>query len=344
MLTGRFNRIVLQKPGLGIYQGDVLLLFKNLTKLARTDLEPAASYLFFYCLFILRVSMRKFFYISFVIIYLSLPPVTQTQQLPFDSENRSEEIELSLISEKEEYMQGETINLLARIKNNSDQQAFLAMWPVYHLFFKNEMKYIPVPEEYVSIPQILMPFSETLRMLKPLLRGYKILEAGEYELFISFGYGIKSNSIPIKITQLPDSLKKELSDMSIPDYNSPIKYDDYFRTKYEEYKDSYFAEEFLALKLTSFSFYDALKGEPVEGISKTEAQNLYKEFIIKYPNHPYSIGFFERLYELSDNKEFVEDLITELKENKGSFLYQTLINNKNPLKNDIPLIKDLKID
>jgi len=267
--------------------------------------------------------MKALSTVSFVVILLFslqiFPQTTQQNQIILDSKKnlnylQNTVLEIEISCDRTEYLQGEFITIVEKIKNNTSENIILGP-PKHYLHDIDRDSLITSVYEHgiLEIPAN----SQNDFFINPLgVLNYKdsgIIPSypwyywypGNYEYYISEfidGKEYRSNKIKIKINPVPDSLLEGFNELKLRREKISIAKDQLLLNKY---KGSYYEKEFYYKLLTDFGYFDNIN---------EENSKLYAEFIIKYPNTYFSYKIIDHLSSYYEkNKALVDSILIELK-------------------------------
>jgi hypothetical protein len=145
------------------------------------------------------------------------------------------------------------------------------------------------------------------------------LVPGNYTFFSSVeNYNQKylSNKINIKIHPVPDSLVQAFNDLKRYPHDE-IQTIEKVKKNLEKYKGTFYEKKFYRRLLYDVNYQNAIKNKADFGNYRDEALNLYKEFIMKFPNSSNaSVLFGIIMYNYADNQALVGEIISSLKINQ----------------------------
>lgn len=272
------------------------------------------------------------------------------------SENK---LEVKIESEKKDFVKGKFINVLVKVKNISTDTIKLS-FPEQHLYSYEESKTINYSPSSTDLPFIAIPpFQEYIYSIDPLMfinykkedRGllpglpWYYWPVGEYDYYISYKKNdveYNSNRIPINIKPVPDSLLTEFENLK-EDLNKPdkINFSTYkferFENLYKKYKSTFYGKEFLYKLLDNWNYTNAINDKKEAKILRNRALELYKKFILKYPNTSEAYYLFsEIMHNYKENNELVAEILNNLKTNDPkSQLLEILANQPNSINQQI---------
>jgi hypothetical protein len=231
----------------------------------------------------------------------------------------STDLEVNLSCDKTEFIQGESIDVLVKIRNTTKDT--ISITPKHHLnyyhtdstFSNGERGAIIIPPSenyyYMIDPSDWLFFMGRMDLttfsLKPGNYEYYMSASLNNEKYLSNKLNIKVNPVPDTLQQIFNELKYEKNKM----YN--VDTDEILLTKY---KDSFYAENFYIRVLNYDDYYRKKDGgrHYDERVIK-----LIKEFILKFPNNSHTTGYFNILLNnYSDNQVTIEEILKSLKQNK----------------------------
>ena len=238
------------------------------------------------------------------------------------------DISIELNCDKKEIIQGQMLDVVVKIKNNTNK--IIKMGGLKHLLYNTDKDTLMIFE--TGKPFRLNPLSHYTHITDPqgfffyngeLKTGY--LYPGSYEYSIGLAVGkekITSNKINFKVNPVPDSLKTAFNELYNKNnikvrLNTNTNKFDRYEMLAEKYKGTFYEKEFYYKLLKQYNYYKAVrnKGEEAKKLRK-RAIDLYKFFILKYPNSHFSIYLFGNLYaNNSDYKKIITEIIRSLKKN-----------------------------
>ncbi len=259
--------------------------------------------------------------------------------------------EVNIESSKNDYVKGELVDVLVRVKNNSTDTIKLGAAD-HHLYsyeesrtidnknsnYKYSYVLIPPHQDYVYLVNPLNFIAHNKESIFPGFPWY-YWDEGNYDYYISYDlYNTTyiSNKIPIKINSVPDSLKQAFEDLK-EDLKNPATLNKY-ETLFEKYKGSFYDKEFFYKLLKTNSFYYAIANEEKDRNLRPKAMDLYKEFIIKYPNCEAAYNLFHRIYDYKNkgNEFLLEEIINLLKKKEPeSIILKVLKSQQNYWTKDL---------
>jgi hypothetical protein len=94
--------------------------------------------------------------------------------------------------------------------------------------------------------------------------------------------------------------------------------------------------------LDQMNYHKAISKPDYDIKLQKRAQNLFKKYILDYPNSKYSYNFFVYLYQYKENRQIVTEIVNELKsqrqisnETKKISLLEILENHKSDFFKDL---------
>lgn len=268
-------------------------------------------------------------------------------------EQGGDELQINIESDKSEYIKGQLIDILVRIKNNTNET--VKLYPAeHHLYSYEESKTInstrnTVEYTYLTIP----PHQEYVYLVNPLkfinhknedkglLPGlpWYYWPEGSYEYYVSYKLNnvvYTSNKIFLVIKSVPDSLILAFEDLkdninNPPNFN-PLTYrTDRYEVLFEKYQGTFYEKEFSSKLLTNWNYTYAIANKKEAEILRERAMELYKEFILKYPSTEAAFYYLINLYSYRDkgNENLLKEISSSLSSNKAADrLFQVLHNQK----------------
>lgn len=228
--------------------------------------------------------------------------------------SQNDDIKIEISSDKTEYLQGEFISIVEKIKNNINENIILGQPKHYlHDIDRDSVITSVYGNGFVEIPAnsqnnfFINPLGAINYKDSGIIPSYPWFYwyPGNYEYYISQfidGKEYRSNKIKIKINPVPDSLLEEFNELKLNTEKVSVEKTQLLLNKY---KGSYYEKEFYYRLLTDFGYFDNIN---------EENSKLYAEFIIKYPNNDFSykiINYLSSYYE--KNKALVDSIFIELK-------------------------------
>jgi hypothetical protein len=269
-------------------------------------------------------------------------------------EQGGDELQINIESDKSDYIKGQLIDILVRIKNNTNDT--IKLYPAeQHLYSYEESKTIKSSRntvEYISLR--IPPHQEYVYLVNPLkfinhknedkglLPGlpWYYWPEGSYDFYITYKLKNKvvysSNKIPVKIEPVPDSLMtafEELkSDLKDPDIlnTSTYKFES-LENLYAKYQGTFYEKEFLFKLLSNWNYTYAIENKKEAEILRRRAMELYKEFILKYPSTEAAFYYLINIYSYRDkgNENLLKEISSSLNSNMAADrLFQVLNNQK----------------
>ncbi len=255
-------------------------------------------------------------------------------------------MEIELQCYKNEIIQGELLDVLVKIKNNTNDTIITgAPKHFLHAIDRDTSIVIEPSNAYIEIPPygIYSYFIDPLEYIgyneesNPCYPWYYWFES-KYEYSIAHFVGDEkfiSNKIQIKVNPVPDSLQSSFNELK-DDIQNPavINFATYKSEKleslFENFKDSYYGKEFYYKLLKGYNYYEAIgnKGEGAKYL-RERAINLYKNFILNYPNSDASYTFLKWIYfNYSDNMFLLDEIISFLKKTDPNCWLLEALNNQ----------------
>lgn len=245
---------------------------------------------------------------------------------PDDSEIKDNDLKIELCCDKTEFIQGESIDLLIKIRNNTIDTINIGL-PKHFLydvvkdstFSKNighshSSLFIPSFGTYYFIldPSDWQIFPERMD------HSTLTLKPGNYEYYVSGSLNRKkyiSNKLKINVKPVPDSLKKAFNDLMFKENNfTTLESAEQLLAKY---KGTFYEKRFYRKVFGFNSYYYAIQNKKDAKDYRKKAVNLYKEFILKFPNNSLAYGEFQVImFNYADNQTLVEEILTSLKNNQ----------------------------
>jgi hypothetical protein len=262
-----------------------------------------------------------------------------------DSSNNPEELEIKISCNKTEFIQGQLIDVLVNMKNNRNTIIKLNSPDQYIFSVRDSQTYSYRPSSTDLAYLIIPPYQEYCYLINPLqfinhknadkgplpdLPWYYWPE-GEYEYYITYKIGsttvtFNSNKIKILIKTLPDSLIKAFEDLK-----SFYPYSQYEPNRdeilFENYKNNFYEKEYYHKMLIGKHYSNSQTLSSNRELDKSKVVELYKEFILKYPNTNDAYFLLTNIYSLRDrgNENYLQEIINSLKyNNSADILLQVL--------------------
>lgn len=225
----------------------------------------------------------------------------------------SNDLEIDISCGKTEIIQGESIDILVKLKNNTNKIIRTGS-PKHYLNHLNKDSLITNHYGHAVID--ISPFSTYYFFINPI--GYISYSAkdyiydpwhlGSYEYNISQFVGqneFTSNKIDITINPIPDSLQLPFNELKFDPNN--LKTTDDWENLLEKYKGTFYERQFYYMLLNTPKYREDID----------LSARLYKEFILKYPDNDFSYSIINTLvYNYTYNKILIEDILMSLKTNK----------------------------
>jgi hypothetical protein len=237
-------------------------------------------------------------------------------------------LSIEISCDKAEIIQGESLDILAKIKNNSDHDIKIGSTKHYLYDLNSDSLRINNfdPHSIIEIPAHVQFsfFIDPLHYIayngNGIVPGYPWFYwyAGNYDYYIDISGGsnqIKSNKIHIIVNPVPDSLLQAFEELK--DYVRKAKTGREWKTLLEKHRGSYYEKEFYYRYLTSSE------------CSGNLGTNEKKEFVIRYPNTALSYSIFNSLVDnYNNNKDQIEDILNHLKINAPSSKLLMVLRNR----------------
>lgn len=251
-----------------------------------------------------------------------------------------DDLKINIESYQKDYIQGKLIDVLVRVKNNT--QYAIKLHPADHLLFSyEESKTIdsqPMGGYYATV--VIPPYQEYIYLVNPLkyvnhkkedkglLPGlpWYYWPEGDYDYYISYKFNNKvytSNKIPITILPVPDSLTTAFEDLKA-DKNNPdlLNFSTYkfesLENLFEKYRETFYEKEFLYKLINNWNYTYAIANKKEAESIRPRAMELYKEFILKYPNTQAAFSYLRKIYIYRDkgNENLLTEIISSLESNE----------------------------
>jgi hypothetical protein len=230
------------------------------------------------------------------------------------------DFEIQLSCNKEEFIQGESVDIFAKIKNNTSDILIIEL-KHYIKNLDSDSTFSNRSNKYVHLP----PFGNYYFMLDPI--DYIVfgsidfssmtLKPGHYEYYLSCLIDEEeyfSNKISININSVPDSLKQDFQELVFnpsKEHSSEVSLE-----LAERYKGTFYEQQFYFRLLTNNVYYYALQDKAEFKNYREQALELNKEFILKFPNSTLSYRLFNRImHNYTANQTLVEEILSGLKTN-----------------------------
>ncbi len=258
--------------------------------------------------------------------------LASNSSLSFQNKNDSS---IEIESNKTEYIQGESIDVILKIKNNTNENYEIA-WPKNYLLNLDKNKTF-TGQFSSEIPMELPPKNNYYFFDNPegfVLSGTdpstNILPPGNYEYYASLEIGNNkyiSNKINFKINPVSASLQPALNELRfVPGKSHTIK--DY-ELLAEKYKGTVYERIFLRKLIHNSWFTFAIQNKNEYKIYREKAIKLYKKFILSYPDtyDAYSIiAVFMSNY--NANKIIIDDILKTLIKDKPNCKLLEVLRNQ----------------
>jgi len=256
------------------------------------------------------------------------------QSVASDSSLKTQDLVLEISCDKTEFIQGEPIDILIKILNKSDEtvRVFLNHYlynqendsTFKHTFDKGV--YIPPTEKYY----LIIDPAGWLMFLGNMDLSTISLKPGNYNYYVSTTYPNnrhESNKLKIVVNPVPDSLLQSYNDLKyIPNYPMPI---DTAEALLEKYKGSFYEERYYAKIFGYGYYYHAIQNKDEFRDYRVKAINLYREFILKYPNSSNAYGKFQVImFNYKDNASLVNEILSTLNYNQPNCKLLEILRNQ----------------
>jgi len=251
----------------------------------------------------------------------------------------NDDIEISIKPLQEQYIKGKMINILVKIRNNSSDIVRLPK-PKQYLYSYKNLETKQSPEEYLlvrTIPShqdyvyLLSPVHSINSKKEGQVAGlpWFYWDEGSYEYYISFkvnGTTLTSNKISIIVNPVPDTLVKEFEDLK--DYPEKSRTLNDYENLVEKYKGTFYEQEYLYKLLSTYDYYLAISKNNA-GTLRQKALDLYKEYILKYPDTYAASVFFTDIYGGRDiNETLLKEISNSLKKSGEGEILMKIIKQK----------------
>lgn len=279
-------------------------------------------------------------------------PYLQAHSSMNDSSLITQDLEIEISCENNSFVQGQLIDVLVRIKNNTGDTVKLYL-ANHHLYSHEDSKTINSLRntvDYLSL--IIFPHNEYIYLVDPLqFINYKKEDKGllpglpwyywpegNYDYYISYKLNkvvCTSNKITITIEPPSDSLISDFealkTDLKNPDLlnTSTYKFES-LEHLYGLYKGTFYEKEFLYKLLINWNYTYAIANKNEAKTLRSRAMELYKEFILKYPNTEGAIFYFGNIYAYRDkgNENLLKEILTSLKNDDSANIFWRVVNNQ----------------
>ncbi|MCW8806257.1 MAG: hypothetical protein OQK56_07340 [Ignavibacteriaceae bacterium] len=247
--------------------------------------------------------------------------------------NELNDVEIQLICDKEEFIQGESIDILAKIKNNTLDTLIFSL----RHYIKNldiDSTFSNQSNKYVHLP----PLGKYYFMLDPtnyiafigIDFSSMTLKPGHYEYYLSCVLDrgeFFSNKININVSTIPDSLKEIFKELI---FNPNKKYSlQVSLEQAERYEGTFYEQQFYFNLLTNSDYYYALQDKSEFNNYRAQVLELNKKFILKYPNSTLSFRLFQRImHNYAANKKLVEEILISLKNSQPDCKLLEVLRNR----------------
>jgi hypothetical protein len=244
-------------------------------------------------------------------------------------------LDIEISCDKIEFIQGESINILVKIKNNSSDTLRISKHKYYIFDFDKDSTFSNYYDRGIVD---ISPFGTYYYMVEPLsylfFRGIDLstytLKPGNYDYYLSKFLGKKeyvSNKINIIVNSIPDSLLQAFNDLIfIPNNPRSIDTAEQLLTKY---KGTFYEENYYEKVMSYPVYYNAIQNKVEAKEYRTKAVNLYKEFILKFPNSTRAyLSFNKIMYNYENNQFLIEDILISLKNSQPECKLLEVLKNK----------------
>ena len=161
---------------------------------------------------------------------------------------------------------------------------------------------------------------------------------GNYNYYIYYKLNkvvCTSNKITITIKPPSDSLISDFealkTDLKNPDLlnTSTYKFES-LEHLYEIHKGTFYEKEFLYKLLINWNYTYAIANKNEAETLRPRAMELYKEFILKYPNTEGAIFYFGNIYSYRDqgNENLLKEILTSLKNDDCANIFWRVVDNQ----------------
>lgn len=248
----------------------------------------------------------------------------QANRSAIDSISTAEELndlKIQVSCDKEECIQGESIDILAKIKNNTSDTLIIELKD-YIKNLDSDSTFSNQSNKYIHLP----PFGNYYFMLNPIdyiaFSGIDFssmtLKPGHYEYYLSCIISREeyfSNKISINVNSVPDSLKQEFQELV---FNPSKGHSSEASLELaERYEGTFYEQQFAFNLLTNSHYYLAMQNSEKFNELRPRAIELNRKFILKYPNSTLSYRLFQRImHNYIANQELVAEILTSLKDNQ----------------------------
>lgn len=233
------------------------------------------------------------------------------------------DLEIQISCEKEEFIQGESIDILIKINNNTNDT--ISVSPKYYLYDLNSdstftssergIFMVPPMEDYYY----LLDPSEWLLFMGRMDISTFTLKSGNYAFYMSASLSNEkylSNKLIINVNPVPDSLQKIFNDLKY-DKNSLTTIES-AEQLLEKNKNTFYEINFYRKVFNFSSYYYAIQNKDNAKDYRKKAVKLHIDFILKYPNTSTAYESFRLIMSnYTDNQTLIEDILTSLKKNQS---------------------------
>ena len=271
----------------------------------------------------------------FLFIYplIFITPSLKAQYEENDSTLQIQDLVIEISCNKTEFIQGEPIDILIKIFNNSNDTVNIYL-NHYLVNIKNGstskhsfdrgITIHPLKKCYLFIdPAAWMMFLgsiDSAHSLKP----------GNYKFYVTTTYSntkYESNKIILVVNPVPDSLLQAYNDLKyIPDQPRSIETSEKLLDKY---KGSFYEKRFYDQVFGSGFYFYAIQNKEEYKNYRDKAVKLYREFILKYPNSSNAYSNFRVImYNYKDNASLVNEILASLYYNQPNCKLLEILRNQ----------------
>lgn len=260
----------------------------------------------------------------------------QANRSAIDSISTAEELndlKIQVSCNKEEFIQGESVDIFAKIKNNTSDTLIISL-KHYIKNLDSDSTFSNGSNKYIHLP----PFGNYYFMLDPI--DYIVFggidfssmtyKPGHYEYYLSCivdGEEYFSNKISINVNSVPDSLKQLFNGL-VHDSNKNYSAT-YSLELAERYNGTLYEQQFYFRLLKNNDYYYALQNKAEFNNYREQALELNKEFILKYPNTTFAYRLFYRIMlNYVANKTLVEEILISLKNSQPDCKLLDVLRNR----------------
>lgn len=253
----------------------------------------------------------------------------------------STSLEVTLSCDKTEFIQGESIDVLIKIKNNTNDT--ISISPKHYLYdYNSDSTFSNGGRGIIIIP----PFENYYYMLDPsdwlLFLGRMdlttfTLKPGNYEYYTSASLSNKkylSNKINIKVNAVPDTLESAFNNLKYDKKNWTTI--ETAEKHLEKYKYNFYATKFYRRVFDYGYYYNAIQNKDEAKDYRERAIKLYKEYILRFPNTSIAYGSFPVImFNYADNQSLVEEILKSLKQNQPDCKLLVVLRNQSWYKKQL---------